>query len=184
MNLLFAPYPQADQVTVRVQRPATGRAWTATLRPALYLAPAPLVPARLLDGDIAYVQLPGLFTGAADQVLQAIPGLAAGAKLRGLILDLRGNGGGSPAEVSELLGAFIHGAAYSYDCDVRGSCTANYTDTSTPLLHLPLVVLTDRNCVSACEAFSGAVKGPAAREPGRHQDRGHRGRPGDRLPAR
>ena len=158
MNLLFAPYPQAERVTVRVQRPATGRTWTATLRPALYLAPAPLVPARLLDGDIAYVQLPGFFTGAADQVLQEIPGLAAGAKLRGLILDLRGNGGGSPAEVSELLGAFIHGAAYSYDCDVRGSCAANYTDTSTPLLHLPLVVLTDRNCVSACEAFSGAVK--------------------------
>jgi carboxyl-terminal processing protease len=27
-----------------------------------------------------------------------------------------------------------------------------------PLLHLPLVVLTDRNCASACDAFSGAVK--------------------------
>jgi C-terminal processing protease CtpA/Prc len=33
-------------------------------------------------------------------------------------LDLRGNGGGSPAEVSTLLGAFTHGKAYAYDCDV------------------------------------------------------------------
>jgi carboxyl-terminal processing protease len=41
---------------------------------------------------------------------------------------------------------------------VHGSCTANYTDSSVPLLHLPLVVLTDRNCASACDAFSGAVK--------------------------
>jgi carboxyl-terminal processing protease len=57
-----------------------------------------------------------------------------------------------------LLGAFIHGKAYTYDCDVQGSCTANYTDSSVPLLHLPLVVLTDRNCASACDAFSGAVK--------------------------
>ena len=56
--------------------------------------------AKLLNGDIAYVQLPGFFPGAADQVLQAIAGLAPSAKLRGLILDLRGNGGGSPAEVS------------------------------------------------------------------------------------
>jgi carboxyl-terminal processing protease len=29
--------------------------------------------------------------------------------LRGLILDLRGNGGGSTTEVGKLLGAFEHG---------------------------------------------------------------------------
>ena len=103
------------------------------------------------------MQLPG-FPGAADQVLQAILNPAKGARLRGLILDLRGNGGGDPAEVSRLLGAFTHGAAYIYLCDVHGSCAATYTDTDVPLLHRPLVVLTDRNCVSACDAFSGAVK--------------------------
>jgi carboxyl-terminal processing protease len=159
MNLLFAPYPQAGQVSVRLQRPATGRTWTVTLTPALYTAPPPpTVSAKLLDGDIAYVQLPGFYPGAADVVLQAIPTLATGVKLRGLILDLRGNGGGSPDEVSTLLGVFIHGAAYAYDCDVQGSCAATYTDSSVPLLHLRLVVLTDRNCASACDAFSGAVK--------------------------
>ena len=115
------------------------------------------VSAQLLSGDIAYVQLPGFFPGAADQVLQAITNPAKGARLRGLILDLRGNGGGDP-EVSRLLGAFTHGAAYVYLCDVHGSCAATYTDTDVPLLHLPLVVLTDRNCVSACDAFSAAVK--------------------------
>ena len=106
------------------------------------------------------MQLPGFFPGAADQVLQAIPNPAMGARLRGLILDLRGNGGGDPAEVSRMLGAFTRGAAYVYLCDVHGSCAATYTytDTDVPLLHLPLVVLTDRNCVSACDAFSGAVK--------------------------
>ena len=98
----------------------------------------------------------GFYPGAADQVLQAIP--ATGAKLHGLILDLRGNGGGSPAEVSMLLGAFTHGTAHTYDCDVHGSCPATYTGTDVPLLHLPLVVLTDRNCASACDALSGAVK--------------------------
>jgi carboxyl-terminal processing protease len=158
MNLLTGPYPPPGRVTVQLQRPATGRTWTVTLTAALYQASPPPVSAKLLDGDIAYVQLPGFFPGAADQVLQAIAGLAPTAKLRGLILDLRGNGGGSPAEVSQLLGAFTHGTAYAYDCDVHGSCPATYTDSSVPLLHLRLVVLTDRNCFSACEAFSGAVK--------------------------
>ena len=159
MNLLYGPYPQAGRVSVRLQRPPTGRTWTVTLTPAFNQAPPPPgVSPKLLNGDIAYVQLSGFFPGAADLVLQATSNLANGVKLHGLILDLRGNGGGDPAEVSRLLGAFIHGAAYSYDCDVHGSCAARYTDSSVPLLHLRLVVLTDRNCVSACDAFSGAVK--------------------------
>jgi carboxyl-terminal processing protease len=128
------------------------------MTPALYQASPPPVSSQLLHADIAYVQLPGFFPGSADQVLQAIKGLAASTKLHGVILDLRGIGGGTVADPARLLGAFIHGKAWSYDCDVHGSCTANYTDSSVPLLHLPLVVLTDRNCASACDAFSGAVK--------------------------
>jgi carboxyl-terminal processing protease len=158
MNLLFGPYPAPGRVTVQLHRPATGRTWTVTMAPALYPAAPPPVSTKLLNGDIGYVQLPGFFPGAADQVVEAIQGLAGNEKLRGLILDLRGNGGGDPAEVSRLLGAFIHGAPYTYDCDVHGSCPARYTDTDVPLLHLPLVVLTDRNCASGCDAFSGAVK--------------------------
>ena len=159
MNLLSGPYPQAGRVSVRLHRPATGRTWTVTLTPAFnQLPPSPGASPKLLNRDIAYVQLSGFFPGAADVVLQAISNLASGVKLHGLILDLRGNGGGTVADPARLLGAFIHGKAWIYDCDVHGNCTATYTDSSVPLLHLPLVVLTDRNCVSACDAFSGAVK--------------------------
>jgi len=158
MNLLFGPYPAPGRVTVQLHRPATGRTWTVTLTPTLYQAAPPPISAKLLTGDIAYVQLAGFFPGAADQVIEAVQNMAWNEKLHGLILDVRGNGGGAPPEVSRLLGAFIHGAAYAYDCDVHGSCPATYTDSSAPLLHLPLVVLTDRNCASGCDAFSGAVK--------------------------
>jgi carboxyl-terminal processing protease len=91
-------------------------------------------------------------------VLDAIKRLAKTAKLRGVILDLRGNGGGSPVVVAELLGAFEHGRAWSYDCTITGRCTASYPDHRTRRLHLTLAVLTDRNCESACDAFAGAVK--------------------------
>jgi carboxyl-terminal processing protease len=159
MNLLFGPYPQAGRVSVRLHRPATGRTWTVTLTPAFNQSPpSPGASPKLLNRDIAYVQLSGFFPGGADVVLQAISNLANGVKLHGLILDLRGNGGGTVADPARLLGVFIHGKAWIYDCDVHGNCTATYTDSSVPLLDLPLVVLTDRNCVSACDAFSGAVK--------------------------
>jgi carboxyl-terminal processing protease len=156
--MLFPQYPQAGSVTVRVHRPATGRTWTVTMTPALFTVPAPAVSSRLLRNDIAYVKLPGFFPGAANQVLHAIAALAKATTLHGVVLDVRGNTGGSPAEVADLLGAFTHGTVWSYDCDVTGHCTANTTGTATPLLHLPLAVLTDRNCASACDAFTGAVK--------------------------
>ena len=78
MNLLFGPYPQPGRVSVQLHRPAIGRTWTVTLTPAIYQATPPPVSAKLLDGDIAYVQLPGFFDGAADQVLQAITNRATG----------------------------------------------------------------------------------------------------------
>lgn len=158
VTMLFPQYKLGGAVIVRLRRPATGRTWAVAMTPALYASPALAVSARLLVHDIAYVKLPGFFPGAADQVLKAIAALSQTSSLDGVVLDLRGNTGGSPAEVAQLLGAFTHGAVWSYDCDVSGNCTANRTSTTTPLLHLPLAVLTDRDCASACDAFSGAVK--------------------------
>ncbi|HWG12519.1 MAG TPA: S41 family peptidase [Streptosporangiaceae bacterium] len=155
--LLYQSYPQQQPVRITLRWPVTGDTRTVTITPAVYPALVPPVTAKLLDGAIGYVQLPGFNPGSASQVLAAVTGLEKTATLRGLILDL-GGGGGSRAEVAQLLGAFEHGTAYGYDCTVTGQCTADYPDASTPLLHLPLAVLADRDCVSACEEFSGAVK--------------------------
>jgi carboxyl-terminal processing protease len=115
------------------------------------------VTSRLLDGHIGYLHVPAFDAGTASQVLAAVTDLEKAATLRGLILDLSG-GGGSGLEVAQLLGAFEHGTAYAYACTVTGQCTAAYPDATTPLLHLPLAVLTNRDCESACEEFSWAVK--------------------------
>jgi carboxyl-terminal processing protease len=160
MDLLAQQYPQDQPVRLALRRPATGRAWTVTLKPAVFrpLQTATTGTSRLLNGDVAYVQVPGFGPGEATVVLTAIARMRRGRTLRGVILDLRGNGGGDPDQDAALLGAFAHGKAWSYDCDADGTCSPNFVDDATPLLHLPLVVLTDRNCASACDAFSGAVK--------------------------
>jgi carboxyl-terminal processing protease len=166
MDLLAQPYPQDQAVRITVRWPVTGATRTITISPAVYVTPASSsyvtsasssqVTSTLLDGHIAYVRFSGFFPAIASQVPGAVSALKKKAALRGVIPDVRGNlGGQSPAQ---LLGAFEHGTAYSYDCTISRRCTANYPDAGTPLLHLPLVVLTDRNCFSACDAFSGAVK--------------------------
>ena len=145
-------------VRLRLYRPSTDQTWTVTMTPTRYTAPEPVVHSKVLRDSVAYIQLPAFLVSSAAAVLNAISASSKATHLRGVVLDVRGNGGGSPYEVAKLLGAFVHGKAWSYDCDVAGTCTANYTDDSVSLLHLPLVLLTDRNCASACDAFSGAVK--------------------------
>ena len=161
ISLLNQSYPQHQPVRVTLRWPVTGAVRTITITPAAYGPPphGPVaVAARLLRGHIAYVAMSSFDSGTASGALNAIRRLAKTAKLRGVILDLRGNDGGSPSEVARLLGAFEHGRAWSYDCTITGRCTASYPDRTTRLLHLTLAVLTDRNCESACDAFAGAVK--------------------------
>jgi carboxyl-terminal processing protease len=146
-------------VQVTLSRPRTGQTWTVTLTPAFF-APALTSPVsvRALSDSLAYVKLTQFSPDAGDLVLKAIDSLHLGDRLRGIILDLRDNAGGSPEGVSQLLGAFVHGKTLGYLVDGEGKRTVLSTTDTVSLLHQPLVVLTNRRCASACEEFSGAVK--------------------------
>jgi carboxyl-terminal processing protease len=156
LNLLFQEYPRSETVRLAIKRPSTGRTWTVTMKPSLFDAqPPPLITSRKLPGDIAAISLRGFAQDAAEQIFKAVKDLGT---VKGLILDLRGNGGGSPDAVRKLVSAFVHDKNYSSWCDRNGECTPNHTDDTVALLNLPLAVLTDRDCASACDAFSSAVK--------------------------
>lgn len=161
IDLLYQSYPQHEPLRITFHRPATGRTWTVRMTPTWFPQPAIAlqpVSAKLVDGDIAYVKLSQFAGGAAQTVLHAISTLGGAVKLRGVILDLRNNGGGVPPEVTALLGAFVHNAVYGYECNYRGGCIVDHVGGTVPLVHLPLVLLTSRNCASGCEVFSSAIK--------------------------
>ncbi|KAA2267158.1 PDZ domain-containing protein [Solihabitans fulvus] len=149
---------QGQPVRLTLRRPSTGGTVAATITPAPFQQAPPKVESTLLPGGVAVVTVPGFFPGVADQVFAAVANLRKGATLHGLVLDLRGNGGGRGEEVAKLLGAFAHGRTTSYQCDVHDHCTAVRTDDSVPLLNLPLVALTDGMCASACDSFASSVK--------------------------
>ncbi|MFG1680796.1 S41 family peptidase [Nonomuraea sp. NPDC049269] len=158
---LYPQYPEARPVRLRLLRQSAGRRWSVTLKPGLFqrdLAALQVVQSKLLDDDVAYVRLTGFVPDSADRALRAISRLRKGRTLSGVVLDLRGNGGGSPTEAIRLLSAFGHGKVTAYQCTVDGKCETSRTDDTVELLGLPLMVLTDRSCASACEHFSSAVK--------------------------
>ncbi|MEO3873447.1 S41 family peptidase [Nonomuraea sp. B12E4] len=154
-------YPDARPVRLRLLRESTGRRWSVTLEPGLYqrdLAALQVVRSKLLGDDVAYVRMTGFTSDSAARVLRAVSRLRTGRTLNGVVLDLRGNGGGSPVEVIRLVSAFVHGKVTGQLCAVDGTCETLRTDDTVELLGLPLVVLTDRGCASVCEHFSSAVK--------------------------
>jgi len=148
----------ADPIRLTLRRPTDGKTYDVTVTPRHLSGKQPAVESRVLNGNIGYVKLSGFYTGAADQVVAAVADLRKHADLRGLILDLRGNGGGSPTERARLAGAFVHGKTTDYTCDQHDHCTPNVTDDSVPLINLPLSVLVDRDCASACDSFAAAAK--------------------------
>lgn len=159
MAWLF-PKPALDNPAIQVafSRPKASQIWTATLTPTFYLPSlTPPASARALSDSLAYVSPSDFVPDAGDVVRQALQGLKV-KNLRGMVLDLRGNPGGSPTGVSQLLGAFVHDTIWGYLIDGNGKRFPQSIDNSVPLMHLALAVLTDRRCASACDAFAGAVR--------------------------
>ncbi|UBU11169.1 S41 family peptidase [Nonomuraea gerenzanensis] len=158
---LYPRYPEARPVRLRLLRESTGRRWTVTLEPGLYprdLASLQVVRSRLLDGGVAYVRVSGFAPDSAKRALNAIARLRTGRTLTGVVLDLRGNNGGQPKEAMRLVSGFAHGKVTGHQCAADGACEVFRTDDTVELVGLPLAVLTDRSCASACEHVASAVK--------------------------
>ncbi len=76
----------------------------------------------------------------------------------GLIIDLRGNGGGSLSEALEFTGLFIEKGPIVQTRDAAGRIDVNHDPDPGIAYGGPLAVLVDRNSASASEIFSGAIQ--------------------------
>ena len=76
----------------------------------------------------------------------------------GLVIDLRGNGGGSLDEAIALTGLFIKKGPVVQQKSWNGAVDGRYSKPSEPLYTGPLCVLTDRTSASASEIFAAALQ--------------------------
>ncbi|PJE80282.1 Tail-specific protease [invertebrate metagenome] len=79
-------------------------------------------------------------------------------RVDGVIIDLRGNGGGSLQEANDLTGLFIHEGPTVVVRDGRGRTERQSDTNSSQFYGGPLMVLVDRLSASASEIFAGAMQ--------------------------
>lgn len=114
------------------------------------------------DPTIAYLVIPSFdqddMGGLVQDELSKL--LNDGKPLKGIIIDVRGNGGGLLSAMEEVLGEFVTGKSGSYASRTRShDLIPTRGELYGKLKDTPLVVLVDKGSVSAAEMFAGAMKG-------------------------
>ncbi|MSP91098.1 MAG: hypothetical protein EXR79_04730 [Myxococcales bacterium] len=120
------------------------------------------VEAELLAPGIVHVRLHDFVRGTAGRLDAAIKAALQPRKgkpkaLAGVVLDLRGNGGGVLDEAIALADQFLP-AGVTVRTRWRGRSDEKLSHDDATDRMAPLVVLADRRCGSACEVLAGALQ--------------------------
>jgi carboxyl-terminal processing protease len=147
---------EGTPVVLRVQRAANGRVEDLTLVRAQVAAP--FVSARRLPGNLGYVQLRGFPEASIiSQVEQAILQQQREG-VRGIVFDLRGNGGGRLGVGERLLSRFVPDGPIYQVVDRSGHRDVQSVSRGRPILTVPLAVLVDSGTASMGEVFAAAIE--------------------------
>ncbi len=121
----------------------------------------PSVASRVetVNGErIGYVRLVRFTRGSGRAVRDAVTRLRA-KKVGGLVLDLRGDGGGLVTEAIGVAGVFLaKGATVVVTQGLHSPRRVFRTDSDPVAEELPLTVLVDRDSASASEIVAGALR--------------------------
>lgn len=113
-----------------------------------------------LGDDIAYIKLDQFTQNAGANVKNAFIKMREEGKIKGLILDLRGNGGGLLGEAVEIVNLFVKAGVEVVS--MKGqipSSNQTFRTRNQPLdTELPVVVLVDEMSASSSEIVSGALQ--------------------------
>lgn len=112
---------------------------------------------KIIPDNIAYIKLNTFEKQSAPQELKDSIGKAKAKRARGLILDLRGNGGGLLDNAIQIGSMFIKSGIIVQTVDREGKTEAMYARGGVIWEH-PTVVLIDESSASASEILAGALQ--------------------------
>ncbi|ART79341.1 carboxy terminal-processing peptidase [Oceanisphaera avium] len=109
------------------------------------------------DENIGVIEIPSFYVNLSADVAKEIAKLKK-EDIKGLVIDLRGNGGGALTEASTLTGLFIKSGPVVQIRDGLGRISVNGDDDEAIAYDGPMTVLVDRYSASASEIFAAALK--------------------------
>lgn len=149
-------------VTLTVRRPGYERDSLTVTFDRESVEMNPVAYSELLTGKVGYIQLTTFSDTAHKDLLKAYDQLTqeAGGSMSGLIIDLRGNGGGVMQQAIQICSLFLPKGREIVSLRGRyAEQSKSYPTTAEPLsTTLPLVVLIDDNSASASEIVAGALQ--------------------------
>jgi len=153
----FLSEARQHQAQIIVRRPTNVRPLQFVLDPELVDAPS-VDRAYMLQPNVGYVRVTGFDPQTAKQLKDAIEKLG-GAKLRGLVLDLRDNGGGVVQAALEAASYFLQPGQRILSVKGRSieDQQVDVPKTATPYT-FRLAVLVNEKTASASEILSGALQ--------------------------
>lgn len=114
----------------------------------------------MVNDKVGYIKLTSFTDNASGEVQDALKELKKNPNLSGVILDLRGNGGGLLSEAINICNTFVEKGTNIVN--TKGKIQeANYQYPTTGKAvdtEIPVVVLTDGGSASASEIVSGAIQ--------------------------
>ena len=153
--------PEGTKVTLGVVRPSTGKRRSIELTRAEIKVPVTVTRVREVGGRrLGYVGLVSFSEGAGAALRDAVERVEdRGAT--GVVIDLRGNGGGLLREAILTASVFLPKGAVVVKTESRTQGDAVYEAVGDPLPRRPLVVLINRDTASAAEILAAALAADA-----------------------
>lgn len=144
-------------VTLRVRHAESGETEDITItREAIEVES--VAGTRLLGtDDLAYIAVYDFNSHTAEEFLSVMENLEAGGELRGLIIDLRSNGGGSVAASVSLASYFVPDDEVVMWQKTKYGMVPTYAKSEVKY-DLPVVILQNGYTASASEIFIGALR--------------------------
>jgi carboxyl-terminal processing protease len=142
-------------VTLTILRPSTKETFDAKITRAK-LAPDK-VSGKMLDNNIAYIVLPTFGDNTSDELKTTLTTLLAN-NPKGLILDLRGNGGGYLDTAIKVVSQFVGDGVVMYEQQGDGTINTYKAIPGGLATKIPLVVLVNGGTASAAEITAGAIQ--------------------------
>ena len=148
--------PAGTDVTVEIRR-EDGSVETITITRDHIKVPS--TDHELLSEDIAYVSINRFARSTPNEVKTALDELQSQSPdIQGLVLDLRGNGGGYLQAAIQIASLFVERGEPVVKVRERGDRTETSSSFGNDVPNWPIAVLVDNGTASAAEILAGAIR--------------------------